>query len=159
VIEFARNVLGIKDADSTEFNPGTPNPAVVFMPEISTKHMGGTMRLGARRTVLQSVNCLTAKLYQKERFVDERHRHRCGGVVGRCWCWCWAVAGAMQVAQCIHSCPVTVARLCPVYAALGLVLHRCLTLLERGTLGILTPHQRLWLLLGWCVAAVLLAQV
>lgn len=77
MIEFARNVLGIKDADSTEFNPGTPNPAVVFMPEISTKHMGGTMRLGARRTVLQSVNCLTAKLYQKERFVDERHRHRC----------------------------------------------------------------------------------
>lgn len=76
MIEFARNVLGIKDADSTEFNPGTPNPAVVFMPEISTKHMGGTMRLGARRTVLQSVNCLTAKLYQKERFIDERHRHR-----------------------------------------------------------------------------------
>jgi CTP synthase len=79
VIEFARNVLGIKDADSTEFNPGTPNPAVVFMPEISTKHMGGTMRLGVRRTVLQSVNCLTAKLYQKERFIDERHRHR--------WAW------------------------------------------------------------------------
>jgi len=80
VIEFARNVLGIKDADSTEFNPGTPNPAVVFMPEISTQHMGGTMRLGARRTVLQSVNCLTAKLYQKERFVDERHRHRSAAV-------------------------------------------------------------------------------
>lgn len=83
VIEFVRNVLGIKDADSTEFNPGTPNPAVVFMPEISTKHMGGTMRLGARRTVLQSVNCLTAKLYQKEQFIDERHRHRCvGGRLG-----------------------------------------------------------------------------
>jgi hypothetical protein len=79
VIEFARNVLGITDADSTEFNPGTPNPAVVFMPEISTKHMGGTMRLGARRTVLQSVNCLTAKLYQKEQYVDERHRHRWAG--------------------------------------------------------------------------------
>lgn len=77
VIEFARNVLGITGADSTEFNPGTPNPVVVFMPEISTQHMGGTMRLGGRRTVLQSVNCLTAKLYQKERFIDERHRHRC----------------------------------------------------------------------------------
>eukprot|EP00878_Enallax_costatus_P014560 GHUV01015231.1.p1 GENE.GHUV01015231.1~~GHUV01015231.1.p1 ORF type:complete len:554 (+),score=149.49 GHUV01015231.1:128-1789(+) len=76
VIEFARNVLGIKDADSTEFNPGTPNPAVVFMPEISTKHMGGTMRLGARKTLLQSISCLTAKLYQKEQYVDERHRHR-----------------------------------------------------------------------------------
>ena len=76
VIEFARNVVGITDADSTEFNPGTPHPAVVFMPEISTKHMGGTMRLGVRRTVLQSVNCLTAKLYQKEQYIDERHRHR-----------------------------------------------------------------------------------
>uniref|UniRef100_A0A383WIW8 CTP synthase n=1 Tax=Tetradesmus obliquus TaxID=3088 RepID=A0A383WIW8_TETOB len=76
VIEFARNVLGVKDADSTEFNPGTPNPAVVFMPEISTKHMGGTMRLGGRRTVLQSISCLTAKLYQKEQYIDERHRHR-----------------------------------------------------------------------------------
>lgn len=53
VIEFARNVLGITDADSTEFNPATPHPAVVFMPEISTQHMGGTMRLGGRRTVLQ----------------------------------------------------------------------------------------------------------
>lgn len=80
VIEFARNVLGIKDADSTEFNQGTANPAVVFMPEISTKHMGGTMRLGARRTVLQSISCLTAKLYQKEQYIDERHRHR--------WGWC-----------------------------------------------------------------------
>lgn len=80
MIEFARNVLGIKDADSTEFNQGTANPAVVFMPEISTKHMGGTMRLGARRTVLQSISCLTAKLYQKEQYIDERHRHR--------WGWC-----------------------------------------------------------------------
>lgn len=41
VIEFARNVLGLTDADSTEFNPATPHPAVVFMPEISTKHMVG----------------------------------------------------------------------------------------------------------------------
>lgn len=101
VIEFARNVLGIKDADSTEFNPGTPNPAVVFMPEISTKHMGGTMRLGARRTVLQSVNCLTAKLYQKERFVDERHRHRSaamGTVVRDC---CFGAALGLQGLPCL----------------------------------------------------------
>ena len=34
------------------------------------------MRLGARRTVLQTINCITAKLYQKERHIDERHRHR-----------------------------------------------------------------------------------
>lgn len=76
VIEFARNVLGLKDANSTEFAPGTQHPAVVFMPEISTTHKGGTMRLGARRTVLQTVQCISAKLYQKETFIDERHRHR-----------------------------------------------------------------------------------
>lgn len=34
------------------------------------------MRLGARRTVLQTINCTTAKLYQKENYIDERHRHR-----------------------------------------------------------------------------------
>ena len=76
VIEFARSVLGIADADSAEFNPATAHPAVVFMPEISTEHMGGTMRLGARRTVLQTMQCATAKLYQRERDVYERHRHR-----------------------------------------------------------------------------------
>uniref|UniRef100_A0A7S0RRZ8 CTP synthase n=1 Tax=Chlamydomonas leiostraca TaxID=1034604 RepID=A0A7S0RRZ8_9CHLO len=76
VIEFARNVLGMTEANSTEFAPATPQPAVVFMPEISTTHKGGTMRLGARRTVLQTVSCLSAKLYQKEMYIDERHRHR-----------------------------------------------------------------------------------
>jgi len=76
VIEFARSVLGLSEANSTEFTPGTSQPAVVFMPEISTTHKGGTMRLGARRTVLQTVSCITAKLYQKEMYVDERHRHR-----------------------------------------------------------------------------------
>ncbi len=76
VIEFARNVLGLTDANSTEFAPATQHPAVVFMPEISTTHKGGTMRLGARRTVLQTVQCISAKLYQKETFIDERHRHR-----------------------------------------------------------------------------------
>jgi len=76
VIEFARNVLNVKDASSTEFDPATPAPAVVFMPEISTQHMGGTMRLGSRRTMLQTMNCISAKLYQKELSIDERHRHR-----------------------------------------------------------------------------------
>ena len=42
----------------------TPHPAVVFMPEGSRTHMGGTMRLGSRRTLLQTVDCTTAKLYQ-----------------------------------------------------------------------------------------------
>lgn len=76
VIEFARNVLGLSGANSTEFDAATPHPAVVFMPEISTTHKGGTMRLGARRTLLQTVSCTTAKLYQRDAYIDERHRHR-----------------------------------------------------------------------------------
>lgn len=77
MIEFARHVVGLKEANSTEFDPACSQPVVVFMPEISTKHMGGTMRLGARRTVLQTASCISAKLYQREGYVDERHRHRC----------------------------------------------------------------------------------
>jgi hypothetical protein len=41
------------------------------------------MRLGSRATVLQTMNCITAKLYQKEVYVEERHRHRWGGWGGR----------------------------------------------------------------------------
>ena len=48
----------------------------------STTHFGGTMRLGARRTVLQTVDCIAAKLYQSEQYVDERHRHRWVGALG-----------------------------------------------------------------------------
>jgi len=76
VIDCARSLLGYADAGSTEFNPATTHPAVVFMPEGSRTHMGGTMRLGVRRTHLQTVDCLAAKLYQKEQHIDERHRHR-----------------------------------------------------------------------------------
>ena len=76
VIEFARNVLEMKDANSTEFNAATPFPVVVFMPEGSTTHLGGTMRLGSRRTMLQTVDCIAAKLYQADQHINERHRHR-----------------------------------------------------------------------------------
>ncbi|GMN62411.1 hypothetical protein TIFTF001_031492 [Ficus carica] len=76
VIEFARSVLGLKDANSTEFDPQTKNPCVVFMPEGSKTHMGGTMRLGSRRTLFQAMDCKSAKLYGNRNFVDERHRHR-----------------------------------------------------------------------------------
>ncbi|XP_021811638.1 CTP synthase-like [Prunus avium] len=76
VIEFARSVLGLKDANSTEFDPNTKNPCVIFMPEGSTTHMGATMRLGSRRTYFQSTECKSAKLYGNKRFIDERHRHR-----------------------------------------------------------------------------------
>lgn len=51
VIEYARNVLGWTDANSTEFDENTEHPVVVFMPEVSKTHMGGTMRLGQRKTL------------------------------------------------------------------------------------------------------------
>ncbi|TYK13389.1 CTP synthase [Cucumis melo var. makuwa] len=76
VIEFARSVLGIHDANSTEFDPETTNPCVVFMPEGSKTHMGGTMRLGSRRTYFTVKDCKSAQLYGNVKFVDERHRHR-----------------------------------------------------------------------------------
>ena len=75
-IEFCRNVLGMEDANSTEFdnNPGTA--AVIFMPEISKTHLGGTMRLGSRPTIWQTDKSKIRKLYGEGKSVDERHRHR-----------------------------------------------------------------------------------
>ncbi|CAL1403753.1 unnamed protein product [Linum trigynum] len=79
VIEFARSVLDMQDANSTEFDAETKNPCVVFMPEGSRTHMGGTMRLGSRKTYFHhhdGCTCMAAKLYGNESYVDERHRHR-----------------------------------------------------------------------------------
>ncbi|KAJ1402409.1 P-loop containing nucleoside triphosphate hydrolase [Sesbania bispinosa] len=76
VIEFARSVLGWERANSIEFDAQTPNPVVIFMPEGSRTHMGSTMRLGSRRTLLQTPDCITSKLYGNSEYVDERHRHR-----------------------------------------------------------------------------------
>ncbi|KAF5729254.1 CTP synthase [Tripterygium wilfordii] len=76
VIEIARSVLGLRDANSTEFDLDTKNPCCIFMPEGSTTHMGGTMRLGSRRTYFQVRDCTSAKLYGNRSFIDERHRHR-----------------------------------------------------------------------------------
>jgi CTP synthase len=50
VIEYARSVLGLAEAQSAEFDERTPHPVVVFMPEVDKSAMGGTMRLGARPT-------------------------------------------------------------------------------------------------------------
>ena len=75
VIEFARDVLGLKDADSVEFNPDTKNPVIHIMEEqknITKK--GGTMRLGAYPCVLAK-ETLANKLYGSEE-ISERHRHR-----------------------------------------------------------------------------------
>ena len=75
-IEFCRNVLGLENANSTEFDENTPNPAVVFMPEISKTHMGGTMRLGTKPTPFLVDDCKIRRLYGGVDHVDERHRHR-----------------------------------------------------------------------------------
>jgi len=77
VIEFSRNVLGVKKATSSEFDQavvGTPEEAVLFMPEGSKEEMGGTMRLGSRRTYLRE-GSLAHRLYGALE-IDERHRHR-----------------------------------------------------------------------------------
>ena len=68
VIEFARNVLHQLSANSSEFDPATSFPAVIFMPEGSTTHKGGTMRLGSRKTVLETTDCKAARLYQVGKF-------------------------------------------------------------------------------------------
>jgi len=75
-IEFCRNVLGFEDSNSTEFDENCKNPAVVFMPEISKTHLGGTMRLGSRPTLWQVDTCKIRSLYGEGDSVDERHRHR-----------------------------------------------------------------------------------
>jgi CTP synthase len=74
-IEFARNVLGIRDADSTEMQPDTPNPVIDMMEEqkkITIK--GGTMRLGSYPCVLKE-NTLAYNIYGTSD-INERHRHR-----------------------------------------------------------------------------------
>ncbi|KAI4349717.1 hypothetical protein L6164_010277 [Bauhinia variegata] len=79
VIEFSRSVLGWEKANSIEFDAQTPNPVVIFMPEVSRTHMGSTMRLGSRRTLFQTPDCVTSKLYVQygnSEYLDERHRHR-----------------------------------------------------------------------------------
>ncbi|GMS80205.1 hypothetical protein PENTCL1PPCAC_2380 [Pristionchus entomophagus] len=77
-IEYARNVLGIEGANSTEFvKEGlTPRQQVVIdMPEHNVGGLGGTMRLGARTTVFLTEKCKLRSLYGEDE-VEERHRHR-----------------------------------------------------------------------------------
>jgi CTP synthase len=85
VIEFARNVVGLEGAYSTEFLPTTPHPVIGLITEWMTEcgrvetrgensDLGGTMRLGSQKCRLQS-ETLAFTLYQKE-VITERHRHR-----------------------------------------------------------------------------------
>lgn len=78
VIDFARHGLGMKNATSAEFDENTDTPAIVFMPEISKTHLGGTMRLGSRPSYFQESTewSKLRQLYGGSESVNERHRHR-----------------------------------------------------------------------------------
>lgn len=75
VIEFARNVLNLKDANSTEMDAHTKNPVISMMEDQKDiTNMGGTMRLGSWKCDLKK-GSLAAKIYKKDT-ISERHRHR-----------------------------------------------------------------------------------
>lgn len=85
VIEFARNVVGLKEANSTEFNKDTPYPVLGLISEWMDTDgskqlrdeqgdLGGTMRLGAQLCQLEE-GTLARKVYEKPQII-ERHRHR-----------------------------------------------------------------------------------
>jgi CTP synthase len=75
VVEFSRSVLGIKEADSLEFNAHTPHPVVTLMEsQVHVQDKGGTMRLGSYACALQP-GTLAHRLYGQE-LIQERHRHR-----------------------------------------------------------------------------------
>ena len=75
VIEFARDVIGYEDADSTELNPDTAHPVIALLPEQSgVTDLGGTLRLGAYPCVLEEGSLAEALYGARE--IAERHRHR-----------------------------------------------------------------------------------
>ncbi len=78
VVEFARNVLGLKDANTTEIDRETKNPVIDIMPEqkknLEDSNYGATMRLGAYPAILKK-GTIAYEAYGKEK-ISERHRHR-----------------------------------------------------------------------------------
>ncbi len=78
VVEYARNVLGLKDANTTEINPNTKNPVIDIMPEqkklLAECNYGGSMRLGAYDANLLK-GTIAREAYGKDT-IQERHRHR-----------------------------------------------------------------------------------
>lgn len=75
VIEFARNVLKLKDANSTEMNPKAQDPVISIMEDQKNlEDMGGTMRLGSWKCDLKE-GSLASKIYSSNA-IEERHRHR-----------------------------------------------------------------------------------
>lgn len=76
VIEYARNVVGLTNANSTEMDEKTTDPVIALMEEQKTvTHKGGTMRLGAWDCELVE-GSLVHNVYEKEASISERHRHR-----------------------------------------------------------------------------------
>jgi CTP synthase len=74
-IEYARNVCGLAEANSTEFDPATPHRIIFKLRELmGVEELGGTMRLGAWPCKLEA-GSLAAKIYGKDE-ISERHRHR-----------------------------------------------------------------------------------
>ena len=75
-IEFARNVCGLRDADSTEFNAETPFPIIFKLRDlVGVDELGGTMRLGAWACHLKE-GSLAREIYHGAAEISERHRHR-----------------------------------------------------------------------------------
>jgi CTP synthase len=75
VIEFARNVCGLADANSAEFNPDTPHPVIDLLPwQKDVKNLGGTLRLGAYTCRMKPDSKVYAAYGSEE--IRERHRHR-----------------------------------------------------------------------------------
>jgi CTP synthase len=75
-VEFARNICGLTDANSTEFNPASPHRVIYKLRElIGVEEMGGTMRLGAWECILKK-DSLASRAYGGATKISERHRHR-----------------------------------------------------------------------------------
>jgi len=75
VVEFARNVCELENANSTEINPDTPHPVIDLMPEQrGVRYKGASMRLGVHNIIVEN-NTIAHKLYGAEE-IYERHRHR-----------------------------------------------------------------------------------
>ncbi len=75
-IEFARNVAGLQDADSTEFNEDTPFPVIFKLRDlVDVEELGGTMRLGEWQCRLKE-GSLASEIYEGAEVIGERHRHR-----------------------------------------------------------------------------------
>ncbi len=75
IVAFARHVLGLLDANSTELNPTTVNPVIDLLPEQKqVKDLGGSMRLGGHDIYIVD-GTLASRIYQKQ-VIRERHRHR-----------------------------------------------------------------------------------